>query len=134
MLQTFFLTAGLILMLGAVASTFNLNRATAGEYELLGFGLAAYLLSRYQKKTDVFFLAVSLSAFMIHGRQSDLLHGLSLAWAVSAGIGIFRTAFLGLRFRLLFSNVPTSVKGWPLLCLLAGFLSVVFWSAARLVF
>jgi hypothetical protein len=57
-----------------------------------------------------------------------------MAWTVSAGIGIFQTGLLGLRYRLLFSNAPAFIKGWPTLCLLAGFLSVILWSAARLVF
>jgi asparagine N-glycosylation enzyme membrane subunit Stt3 len=130
----FFLTTGLILAIGAAALTFENSRAITGEYTFFGFGLAAYLLSRYQKKTDVFFLTAALSAFMIHGRQEDLLSQLSMAWAVSAGIGIFQTGLLGLRYRLLFSNVPAFIKGWPMLCLLAGFLSIVLWSAARLVF
>lgn len=130
----FFLTTGLILAFWAVARAFGGTRFFVQEYALLSFGIAAYLLSRYQKKTDVFFLAVVSVAFMIHVRQIDLFHGLSLVWAVSAGIALFQACFLGLRYRLLFSNVPAPMKGWPALCLLAGMISLVLRGLAGLVF
>ncbi len=129
-----FLTTGLILALEAMALALDGSREFAREYALLGFGLGAYLLSRYQKKTDAFFLAAAVIVFTIHERQNDLLSALSLAWVTSAGIGIFQTGFLGLRYRLLFSRVPVSARGWPALCLLAGCLSAVLWSAGRLIF
>lgn len=130
----FFLTASLALALLSASASFEATRLITKEYAVLGLGLTAYLLSLYQKKTDVFFLAVTATAFMIYSRQEDLLSRLSITWAVSAGFGIFQTGLLGLRYRLLFSRVPVSVKGWPQLCLLAGFLSVILWSAGRLVF
>ncbi len=129
-----FLTTSLILTLGVVVLAWEPCRGVAGEYTILGLGVVAYALARYQKKSDVFFLVSMLIAFMIHSRPVDLLSGLSLAWAVSVGIAIFQTCFLGLRYRLLFSNVPAAVKGWPMFCLLAGFLSVVLWSVGRLIF
>ena len=129
-----FLTLSLILVLAAGAAALYSTRVTGVEYEFLGFSAAAYLLSRYQKKTDIFFLVATLIAFTIHGKKSDLLSGLSLAWAVSVCSGFFQTGLLGLRYRLLFSGVPASMRGWPMLCLLAGFLSVVLWSVAKLVF
>lgn len=125
------LTTGLIWTLWEVALTFAETRLLAQEYAVLGFGIAAYLLSRYQKKNDVFFLTVTGIVFWISLRQTDLLHGLSLAWAVSMGIALFQTCFLGLRYRLLFSNVPGSMKGWPVLCLLAGFIALVLRSLWR---
>lgn len=130
----FFLTASLILALWAVAVVFEKIQAGVREYALLGPGIAAYLLSRYQKKTDVFFLSVMMSVFMIGSRQHGLLQGILLAGGVSAGIAIFQACFLGLRYKLLFSRVPVSAKGWPVLCLLAGFASLVLWGVASLVF
>ena len=129
-----FLTTSLILTFGAVALGWLRSRGITGGYTILGFGVAAYALARYQKKTDVFFLVSFLIAFMIHSGSVDLLSGLSVGWAVSFGIAIFQTGFLGLRHRILFSNVPSSMKGWPLFCLLAGFLSVILWSVGRLIF
>ncbi len=128
------LTLSLILVLAAWASALDSTRANGVEYEFLGFAAVAYLLSRYQKKSDIFFLVATLIAFAIHGKKSDLLASLSLAWAVSVCSGFFQTGLLGLRYRLLFSGVPASIRGWPILCFLAGFLSVILWSAARLVF
>ena len=119
------LTINIMLVLWAAAVAFEKTQAAAREYALLGFGIAAYLLSRYQKKTDVFFLAVLAIVFMIHSRQADLWHGLSLTWAVSVGIAVFQTCFLGLRYKLLFSRVPASMKGWPILCLLAACIAIV---------
>ena len=129
-----FLTMGLTLTLWAGVVALDKTRLFAQEYTILGFGVIAYLLSRYQKKTDIFFLSMMTIVFMIHSRQADLLHGLSLAWAVSMGIAFFQTCFLGLRYRLLFSNVPAPMKGWPLLCLLAALIALVLWSLGGLVF
>lgn len=130
----FLLTTGLILTLWTIAVAFDKTRLLAQDYAILGPGLAAYLLSRYQKKTDAFFLSTLAVVFMIHSKQADFLHGLSLAWAVSAGVALFQTCFLGLRYKLLFSSVPVSAKGWPILCVLAGFVSLVLWSLKSLVF
>jgi len=130
----FFLTTSLILVLWALATAVEKIQPIALEYEVLGFGIAAYLFSRFQKKTDAFFFSVFASVFMIHSRQIDLFHGLSLVWAVSAGIAIFQACFLGLRYKLLFSDTPVSMRGWPSLCLLAGCISLVLWSLESLVF
>ena len=129
-----FLTASLILALGSLAETFETIRACAQGYAILSSGLAAYLLSRYQKKTDIFFFTVLASIFMIRSKQPGLVQGILLAWGMSVGIAIFQVCFLGLRHKLLFSRVPASMKGWPVLCLLAGFISVVLWSLKDLVF
>jgi len=128
------LTAGAALAFWAVAIAFEKTRLLAQEYAILGFGVAAYLLSRYQKKSDVFFLAATTIAFLIYSKQPDIRQELLLAWVISAGIAIFQTCFLGLRYKLLFSNMPASVKGWPSLCLLAGFISVVLWRLGKLFF
>ena len=130
----FFLTANLILALWAFATALEKLQAGAREYAILGPGIAAYLLSRYQKKTDVFFLSIIANVFMIGSKQHDLSQGILLTAVVSAGIAFFQTCFLGLRYKLLFSHVPVSVRGWPSLCLLAGFISVVLWSLGHLVF
>lgn len=123
-----FLTISLILVLLAAAAGLEGLRTGAREYAILGFGIAAYLLSRYQKKTDVFFFFVTASIFMIHSKQCDLPQEILLAGVVSAGTALFQACFLGLRYKLLFSSVPASVKGWPSSCLLAGFISIVLWS------
>lgn len=119
------LTVSLILVLWVAALAFWKTQAAAQEYAVLGFGITAYLLAHYQKKTDVFFLAVLAIVFMIRSRQADLWHGVSMAWAVSVGIAVFQTCFLGLRYKLLFSRVPDSTKGWSILCLLAAFIALV---------
>jgi len=121
----FFLTTSLILALWAFAMVFEKIQANAREYAILGFGVTAYLLSRYQKKTDVFFLSALASVFMISSKQCDLSQDVLLAGVLSAGVGIFQTCFLGLRYKLLFSHVPAPMKGWPVLCLLAGFIALV---------
>ena len=130
----FFLTTSLIVALWALAAVSEKIQAMGQEYAILGSGLAAYFLSRYQKKTDVFFLSIFAGVFMISTRQHDFWQGIMLAGLLSAGIVIFQTCFLGLRYRLLFSPVPSSMKGWPNLCLLAGFISLVLWSLKSLVF
>ncbi len=130
----FFLTASLILAALAFAEAFEKSQGSVREYGILGLGLAAYLLSCYQKKTDVFFLSVSVSIFMILSKQHDLFREIVLAGVVSAGIALFQTCFLGLRYKLLFSRLPVSMKGWPSLCLLAGSISVILWSLGGLVF
>jgi hypothetical protein len=129
-----FLTMSLILALWAFASGFEEIRIVVREYRVLGFGIAAFLLSRYQKKTDVFFLSVIASLFLISSKQGDIFQEILMAWVVSAGIALFQVSFLGLRYRLLFSSVPTAMKGWPSLCLLAGFISMVLWSLWRVAF
>ncbi|MEI7751000.1 MAG: hypothetical protein WCJ71_02815 [Candidatus Omnitrophota bacterium] len=129
-----FLTVSLILALWALAITFERIQPIVRDYGIFGSGLAAYLLSRYQKKTDVFFLSVVASVFMIHAEQCGPLQGILLAGVVSAGIALFQICFLGLRYKLLFSNTPPSMKGWPSLCLLAGFIALVLWCFGSLVF
>ena len=130
----FFLTVSLALVLLAFLAAWEGTRTAAREYAILGLGIASYLLSRYQKKTEVFFLAATVVAFAISLKQADLFNGLSLVWGVSFGLALFQTCFLGLRYKLLFSRVPPSVKGWPMLCLLAAFLSLILWSLGRWVF
>ena len=122
-----FLTMSLILALLAVAAGSEEVRTGVREYAVLGFGIAAYLLSRYQKKTDLFFFSVIAGIFMISSKQRNLSEEILLAGVVSAGIALFQACFLGLRYKLLFSSVPVSMKGWPSLCLLAGFISMVLW-------
>lgn len=129
-----FLTTGLTLTLLEAATAFGETWEIAQEYRVLSLGITAYLLSRYQKKTDIFFLAAGALVFTISSEQSDLAHGLSLAWAACTGIALFQAGFLGLRYKLLFSRTPPSVKGWPLLCLLAASISLVLVSTGRLVF
>lgn len=119
------LTISLILIMWAGAMELEKIQAAVREYAILIFGISAYLLSRSQKKTDVFFLAVIAIVFKISSEQADLVHGLFLACAVSGGIALFQTCFLGLRYKLLFSRVPASMKGWPVLCLLAAFIALV---------
>ena len=130
----FFLTTSLVLGVGALAETFGKTQAGAREYSLLIAGLMAYLLSRHQKKTDVFFLSVLVSVFLISSRQFGFMKGIYLAGGVSAGILLFQICFLGLRYKLLFSRIPASVKGWPVLCLLAGFISMILWGLRGLAF
>lgn len=130
----FFLTASLILGLWTFAMTLERIQPGVREYTILGFGITAYLLSLYQKKTPVFFLCVFAGVFMISSRQDDFFHGIFLAAAVSGGMAVFQTCFLGLRYRLLFSNVPGSMKGWPELCLLAGLIALVLSGFRSLVF
>lgn len=129
-----FLTAGLILACGAAAMAFKAIRLVAEEYTLLGYGVAAYLLSRYQKKTDVFFLCALAVVFMISSRQAGLPQEILLVLTVCVGIALFQILFLGLRYRLLFSDVPVSVRGWPVLCLLAGLLSLVLGGLESMIF
>lgn len=129
-----FLTASLILALGSFAGAFEMIQTGARDYAILGGGLAAYLLSRYQKKPDVFSLVALAIVFMIRSKPSVLAQEIFLAGVVSSGIAIFQACFLGLRHKLLFSRVPASMKGWPILCLLAGSISVALWSLKDLVF
>ncbi len=128
------LTVDLALMLLAISLLFRGTRPFAQEYAVLGAGLIVYGASRFQKKTDVFFLSAAAITFVIYSRQYDPLHGLAMAGSVSVGIGLFQTCFWGLRYRLLFSRVPASMEGWPVLCLLAGFISIALWGFGRLIF
>ncbi|MDD5225712.1 MAG: hypothetical protein PHV97_00830 [Candidatus Omnitrophica bacterium] len=92
----FFLTTSLILTLETLAEAFEITQGVAREYTILGLGLAAYLLSRYQKKTDAFFLCILASVFMISSKQNDLEREIFWAGVVSAGIALFQACFLGL--------------------------------------
>ncbi|MFH0985996.1 MAG: hypothetical protein V1882_10785 [Candidatus Omnitrophota bacterium] len=130
----FFFTLSLILAIWNFAAGFERIENAVREYAILGFGLMAYLLSRYQKKGDVFFLSVLAGAFMISLKRSDISQAVLWAGAVSAGVALFQGVFLGLRHRLLFSRIPEPSKGWPALCLLAGFISMALWGFVRLVF
>lgn len=129
-----FLTLSLLLTLWLVFEAFAKAHAFLGEYTILELGFVAYFLSRFQKKTDAFFLSTTVIAFAILSEQNGFWSALSLAWAVSMGIALFQTCLLGLRHRLLFSGMPSPVKGWPILCLLAAFISIVLWGVGRLVF
>jgi hypothetical protein len=130
----FFLTASLVLALWTFAGAVERIPPGVREHAILGFGITAYLVSHYQKKTDVFFLSVLASVFMISSKQHNLSHEILLAGIVSAAIAVFQTCFLGLRYKLLFSNVPPSMKGWPILCLLAGWIALVLRGLGGLVF
>lgn len=129
-----FLTVLLILAMEAFALAAGGSWGLVQDYAVLVSGLVAWLLSRYQKKTDVFFLAVVGILFMIRMKNADLFLGFSLAWALVMGIALFQTFFLGLRHRLLFARLPGSMKGWPLLCLLAASLSMLLGGVVSVVF
>jgi len=130
----FFLTLSLVLALLDFGASFEEFRVIFRRYEILSAGLAAFLLSRYQKKTDVFFLSILAGVFMIRSEQPNLSQALRMACVMSAGTALFQSFFLGLRYRLLFSRVPVSMRGWPVLCLLAAFISIVLWGFSGLVF
>ncbi len=130
----FFLTTALLVALWIVWASAGKAQTLAREYAFLGIGAASYLLARYQKKTALFFLCTAVTAFAVLSRQEGFLTSLSWVWAISFGIAFFQACFLGLRYQLLLSKAPPSMKGWPLLCLLAGFISIALWGVARLVF
>ncbi|HQB93721.1 MAG TPA: hypothetical protein PK997_00765 [Candidatus Omnitrophota bacterium] len=93
----------------------------------------AFLAGRYQKKDGVFHLTAAVIALAVL-EAKDLALQLSLAGAVVGGLFLFLTAFAGLRYAVRFSKIPETVRGWPLLCLLAfcimtilgGILSYIF--------
>ncbi len=128
------LTLSLVLALLDFTAGFGKIRVMIQNFEILNAGLAAFLLSRYQKKTDVFFLAVLAGVFMIRSEQPGLPQAFAMACTLSAGTAFFQTFFLGLRHRLLFSRIPDAMKGWPVLCLLAAFISIILGGFSDLVF
>ena len=129
-----FLTLALIAALFALASSFDGCRGFVQEYPILLTGAAAYLLARYQRKPDLFFLLATVASGTAFSAGTGMFYNLSWAWAVSFGIALFQTCFLGLRHKLLFSNVPEAVRGWPVFCLLASFVSLALWGIGRFLF
>jgi len=85
----FFLTLSLVLALLDFTASFEKFRIVFRSYEILGAGLAAFLLSRYQEKTDVFFFSVLAGVFMIRSEQPDLSQTLRMAFVLSAGTALF---------------------------------------------
>jgi hypothetical protein len=130
----FWLTLSLLLALLDFVASFEEIRMMTQNFEILNAGLAAFLLSRYQKKSDVFFFTVLAGIFMVRSEQPDLPQAFAMACVMSVGTAFFQTFFLGLRHRLLFSRVPDAMKGWPVLCLLAAFISIIFSGVSGLVF
>lgn len=129
-----FLTLALMLVFYTGMAAVEKVGVLVQDGSLLFFGLSGYALSKYQRKTDVFFLSVTAMAFFINQISAGLFHGLSLAWIVGVGAGFFQAGFWGMRHRLLFSRIPESVKGWPALCLLASFISLALWGIGRWIF
>lgn len=129
-----FLTLGLMAAFFVLAVSFAGCRGFVREYAVLLTGVTAYLLTRYQKKSDFSFLFVTALASLPLSFREDLFYSLSWAWAVSVGVALFQTGFLGLRYKLLFSRVPEAVKGWPVFCLLASFVSLALWGIGRYLF
>lgn len=130
----FCLTLWFILLYFEAMLNIVLIRAWVQDHALILIGFLAYVFSKYQKKSDIFFLSISVLIFLIHREQANLPQGLFMATVVSVGIALFRTCFLGLRYKLLFSKVPKSMRGWPILFLLASFLSLALWKIGALVF
>ncbi len=124
-----FVTAALVVTLEALLAATQEAAWVARDYAVLISGVAAFLLARYQKKTDAFFLTAFVLAFLGRSLAPGLLAGCSWLGTVVFGIAAFQTGLLGLRYRLLFSGVPAQVKGWPVLCLLAALLALVFGAA-----
>ncbi len=129
-----FLTLGLIAALFTVTASFAGCRGFVREYAVLLTGATAYLLTRYQKKSDFFFFFVIALASTPLSVREDFFYNLSWVWVASVGVALFQTGFLGLRYKLLFSSVPEPVKGWPVFCLLAAFVSLALWGLGRYVF
>lgn len=117
-------TLSLILALRTAVMASELTQVAAAEYGILGAGVIAYLLSRYQKKPDLFFLTVAALAFAAQPDRAGLGSALGTASALIAGMAFFQSFFLGLRYQSLFSRVPHPFKGWPALCLLAAFIAL----------
>ncbi|MBU9888344.1 MAG: hypothetical protein KTQ49_00560 [Candidatus Omnitrophica bacterium] len=129
-----FLTLGLVASLFAAASSYEEAAALIQRNSFLGVGVTVYLLTRYQKKTDTFFIVATLLAIPGVTVREGPLYALSWAWAASVGVALFQTAFLGLRHKLLFSDVPGPVRGWPLMCLLASFICLLLERVGSYVF
>ena len=129
-----FLTLALLAAFFALAASVAAWRSFVQDHDLLFAGAAAFLLTRYHGKSDFFFLMVTVLAVSGFSSGEDFFYNLSWAWAAGAGIALFQTGFLGLKHKLLFSNVPEPLKGWPVFCLLAAFVSLLLWEFAGCVF
>lgn len=130
----FWMALCFIVMFFEAAATFPATRAWIENDHLLLMGALAYLLSKLLKKTDVFFLSLTTAAFFILSEQGSEWKSFLSVCQIAFGIGFFQICFLGMRYRLLFSKVPMAMKGWPLLCLLAFFISLTFWGLHQYVF
>lgn len=120
------LTMSLMFVLYEWGAGFQGAQGFIREFSFLFLGLAGYGLSQYQKKTDLFFLTACALVFYINAGDQDFYKKLLWLWTVGAGIGFFQACFLGLQYKLLFSRVPHSVQGWPVFCLLAAAIALVF--------
>jgi hypothetical protein len=102
------------------------------DFGFLGLWGGAYLIGRYQKKPDIFFVSLAVFAYAIV--TAFLRTEIHIALALPLGIFIFQVFFKGLKYALLFSRVPEPVKGWPILCLTAFCITVILSGALALFF
>lgn len=104
------------------------------EYDVMIFWIAAYLTGKYQKKSELFFLSLAVVAFMIVAFPQPWGAQFFLCMAVTVGIFIFQALFKGLKYALIFTRTPETMKGWPVLCLLAFCLTIILNRFAILIF
>lgn len=100
----------------------------------LAIWAAAFLIGRYQKKQELFFISLAVIASLIVSATRQWSVQLELILVLVFGIFAFQVAFKGLKHALLFSRVPESMKGWPVLCLLAFCVTVVLGGFISLIF
>lgn len=127
----FFLALSFMTIFFTAPTIFSQTPWLVQKDSLVLIGVLSYAFSNLYKKGDVFFLVLTLAVFLVLLQQDDLSGRLLLCLKLYLGIGFFQTCFLGLRHRLLFSNLPVSMQGWPVLCLLASFISLVMWKVAQ---
>jgi len=109
----------------------------SGDFRDLDFlilGAAAYFVGSYQKRSELFSFSCAALAYAVGAAYQDWPAQCALALALVSGIFAFQMFFKGMKYAIQFTNVPGTMKGWPVLCLIAFCIAVVLSGIATLVF
>ncbi len=103
--------------------------ATGHEIAPPFFLLSAYVISRFRKRSNLFFLCVfSITLAATHpSAELSNLEQFLLGVFLSAGIVIFEWIFVGLKDKLTFSQTPKLLEDLPIYLIVASLLSLVLW-------
>ena len=130
----FFVTAAFLVTLGSLLFSVEQVPLWAKDSSILILGSVSYLLGRYQKKTDLFFLASTALSCYVLSDQREWGEALSLLGVLGAWIFVYQGFFFALKQKLFFLKIPPQMKGWPVTLLTGACLSLILWGFGSLIF
>lgn len=128
-----FLTVFLIFVFHYTLRSFNNALYLVESFYIAVVPVLGYTLSRYQKKGNIFFIAViCVYAFVMN--QATLFQAVSSSFLIAVGAFLFCAFMSGFRQKIKLLHIPTPMKGIAIYLLVAFFIALIFTEIMSVVF